>query len=190
MWQFLPEEDALDLSAQGLPALRRGAAVDGFVGHAHALVVGILRLQPPGNLFGRPVQHQFTRNHVAQLAVHGKQTAFRSQRCVPCLLVRIIGAIARSATVARDLPAHRRRSPTKTIGNLSQRRAGSHASAGGPGIDVRPALWVLGKIEKARRVPQRSDFQNLGLGVIFPCSVAYAVLPSRSLPAGLRRIHN
>jgi hypothetical protein len=39
------------------------------VGHAHALVVGIVDLQPPGNLLGRPVQDQSTRNDVTQLAV-------------------------------------------------------------------------------------------------------------------------
>lgn len=32
------------------------AAIDGLVGHVHALVIGILGLQPPGNLPGRPVQ--------------------------------------------------------------------------------------------------------------------------------------
>src|SRR5580704_15641182 len=87
---------------QRSPCLNEQAAVYGLVGHAHALVVGILSLQPPGNLLGRPVQNQSTRNEVTQLAVHGKQTAFRPQRCVPCLLVRILGAIDRSATMARS----------------------------------------------------------------------------------------
>jgi hypothetical protein len=32
------------------------------VGHAHALVIGILDLQPSVNLFRRPVQNQFNRN--------------------------------------------------------------------------------------------------------------------------------
>src|SRR5208282_2185642 len=68
--------------------LNEQAAVNGLVGHAHALVVGITGLQPSGNLLRRPVQNQFTRNDVAQLTVYGKQTAFRPQRCVPCLLVR------------------------------------------------------------------------------------------------------
>src|SRR5208337_570289 len=108
--------------------LNEQAAVNGLVGHAHALVVGITGLQPSGNLLRRPVQNQFTRNDVAQLTVYGKQTAFRPQRCVPCLLVRIIGAIGRSATMARNLPAHRRRSPMKTTGDLTNRRTGSHPS--------------------------------------------------------------
>jgi hypothetical protein len=59
--------------------LNEQATVNGFVGHAHALVIGILGLQPSGNLFGRPVQDQFTRNDVQQLTVHGKKTPFRSQ---------------------------------------------------------------------------------------------------------------
>src|SRR5208283_1089981 len=110
------------LSFQHSTRLNEQAAVDGFVGHAHALVVGILSLQPPGNLLGRPVQNQFTRNDVAQLTVYGQQTRLRPQRCVPGLLVRIIGAIGRSATVAQDLPADRRRSPMETTGDLTQRR--------------------------------------------------------------------
>src|SRR5271167_63385 len=40
------------------------AAVNRFVGHAHALVIGILDLQPSGDLFRRPIQNQFTRNHL------------------------------------------------------------------------------------------------------------------------------
>ena len=47
------------------------AAVNGLVGHAHPLVVGILGLQPPGNLLGRPFQDQFTRNDVPQLPIQG-----------------------------------------------------------------------------------------------------------------------
>src|SRR5260370_1144433 len=48
------------------PRLDEQAAVNGFVRHVHAPVVGILRLQPSGNLFGRPVQNQFTRNNLSQ----------------------------------------------------------------------------------------------------------------------------
>src|ERR1700675_555056 len=40
------------LSFQYAPRLNEQAAVDGLVGHAHALVVGILIPQPPGNLLG------------------------------------------------------------------------------------------------------------------------------------------
>src|SRR5499425_452232 len=92
------------------PRLNEQAAVYRLVGHAHALVIGILGLQPSGNLFGRPVQEQFTRNDVAQLAVHRKQTSFRSQRRVPSLLIRIMSAITGPASMARDFPAHRRSS--------------------------------------------------------------------------------
>jgi len=46
------------------PRLNEQATVNGFVGHAQALVIGILGFQPSGNLFGRSVQYQFTRNDV------------------------------------------------------------------------------------------------------------------------------
>src|SRR5450759_4225018 len=36
--------------------LNEQTAVNGFVGHPHPLVLGILNLQPSGNLFRRPVQ--------------------------------------------------------------------------------------------------------------------------------------
>src|ERR1700687_3324317 len=49
--------------------LNEQTTVDGLVRHAHALVVGIPILQPPGNLLGRPVQNQFTRNDISQLGV-------------------------------------------------------------------------------------------------------------------------
>src|ERR1700730_12559319 len=42
--------------------LNEQAAINRFVRHAHALVLGILVLQPSGNLLRRPVQDQFTRN--------------------------------------------------------------------------------------------------------------------------------
>src|SRR3989442_13720974 len=49
--------------------LNEQTAVNGLVGHAHTLVVGILGLQPSGNLLRRPVQNQFTRNDLLQLPV-------------------------------------------------------------------------------------------------------------------------
>ncbi len=113
---------------QHSPRLNEQAAVNGLVGHAHALIVGIVGPQPPGNLLGRPVQNQFTRNDVTQLSVHRKETAFRSQRRVPSLLVRIMSTIGRAATMASDLPAHRRRSSMEATGDLTNRRTGSDPS--------------------------------------------------------------
>jgi hypothetical protein len=52
-----------------LPRLNEETTVNGFVRHAHALVIGIVHVQPSGNLLGRPVQDQFTRNDSPQLAV-------------------------------------------------------------------------------------------------------------------------
>src|SRR5258708_29687011 len=101
--------------------LNEQTSVYGLVGHEHALVVGMLSLQSPGDLLGRAIQNQFTRNEVTQLAVRGKQTVFRPQRCVPCLLVRIIGAIGRSATMARYFPTHRGSSSMEATGDLTNR---------------------------------------------------------------------
>src|SRR5712691_1859691 len=62
------------------PRLNEQATVNGFLRHSHALVIGIVGLQPSGNLFRRPVQDQFTRNDIPQLAIDGKKTPFWSQR--------------------------------------------------------------------------------------------------------------
>src|SRR5580704_10820359 len=64
---------------QGSTGLNEQAAVNGFLGHTHALIIGILGFQPAGNLLGRPVQNQFTRNDVPQLQVDGKKAAFGPQ---------------------------------------------------------------------------------------------------------------
>jgi hypothetical protein len=52
---------------QHSPRLYEQAAINRFVGHAHAPIVGMLQLQPSGNLFRRPVQHQFTRNDLPEM---------------------------------------------------------------------------------------------------------------------------
>ena len=94
--------------------LNEQAAVDGLMGHSHAPVIRVLRLQPSGNLLGRPVQNQFTRSDVPQLAVPGKKTAFRTRRRVPGLVVHIMSTISRAATMARDFPTHRGGGPIDT----------------------------------------------------------------------------
>jgi hypothetical protein len=59
--------------------LNEQAAVNGFVGHAQASVLGILILQPSGNLLRRPVQNQFTRNDLLQLHVYGAGTTWAAR---------------------------------------------------------------------------------------------------------------
>src|SRR3984885_15509363 len=76
--------------------LNEQAAINRFMRHAHALVLGILTLQPPGNLFRRPVQDEFTRNDLLQLHVQGKKTSLGTQGRVPSLLIGVTGSIKRS----------------------------------------------------------------------------------------------
>src|SRR5450755_2383786 len=113
---------------QYAPRLNEQAAVNRFVGHAQALVVGILVLQPPGNLFGRPVQDQFTRNEVPQLAVDAQQTSLRTQGRNPSLLIGIMGTIGRTATMASDLPAHGGGRSIQTSRDLTNRATRSDPS--------------------------------------------------------------
>src|SRR5271169_171734 len=94
----MPQQLFLQHSA----GLDEQTAVNRFVGHAHALVRGILDLQPSGNLFRRPVQNQFTRNHLPQLHVDGQKATFGPQGRVPGSLIRFIGSILRTAAMACD----------------------------------------------------------------------------------------
>src|ERR1700726_2831352 len=86
--------------------LNEQASVNGFVGHTHVLIIGILGFQPAGNLLRRPVQNQFTRNDVPQLQVDGKKAALGPQGRLPGFAVRLTGSIRRAAAMPCDLPAH------------------------------------------------------------------------------------
>src|ERR1700730_3196699 len=103
--------------------LNEQATINRFVRHAQALIVGILPLQPSGNLLRRPVLHQFTRNDLLQPAVGGEQARLGSQGRLPGLLIGFVGAILRAPAMAGYLSAYRRGSATKTLSNDPQRAA-------------------------------------------------------------------
>src|SRR6266478_1752145 len=103
------------LFLQHSAGLDEQAAVNRFVGHAHALVIGILNLQPSGNLFRRPIQNQFTRNHLLQLHLNGKKAPLGPQGRIPGALIRFMGSILRTATMTCHLPAHRRCGALQTL---------------------------------------------------------------------------
>src|ERR1700730_7503607 len=108
--------------------LNEQAAVNGFVRHAHAFVLGIPPLQPSGNLFRRPIQDQFTRNDRLQLHVNGQKARLGPQGRLPGLLIGFMGSIERSPAMAGGLSAHRRNSPLQTFGYFAHRRTGSDPS--------------------------------------------------------------
>src|ERR1700722_4807408 len=110
---------------QSPPRLNEEATVNRFVGHSHARVIGKLNFQPSGNLLGRPVQDQFTRNDVAQLAVPGEQTSLRAPGRNPSLAICIMGTIGRTATMASGFPTYCGDSSPQVTGDLTNRRAGS-----------------------------------------------------------------
>src|SRR5258705_575427 len=85
------------LFLQHSAGLDEQAAVNSFVGHAHALVIGIPDLQPSRNLFRRPIQNQFTRNHLPQLHMNGQKAPLGPQGRVPSSLVRLMGSILTTA---------------------------------------------------------------------------------------------
>jgi len=97
------------LFLQHSACLDEQAAVNRFVGHAHALVIGIPDLQPSRNLFRRAIQNQFTRNNLPQLHMDGQKAPLGPQGRVPSSLIRFLGSILRTAAMTCYLPAHRRR---------------------------------------------------------------------------------
>src|SRR6266403_3793897 len=113
---------------QRSPRLNEQATVNGLVGHAQALIIGILGLQPSGNLLRRPVQQQFTRNDLLQLFMESEPAGFRPQRRLPGLVIRFVGAIFRTATMPGHFPTHRRRRAVQMLGYLSNRRSASDPS--------------------------------------------------------------
>src|ERR1700722_8442108 len=104
----LGSQVAHELFFQHSTRLKEQDGVDRFVGHAHPLVLGILGLQPSGNLLRRPFQDQFTRNDLSQPPVQGKKALLGPQGRLPGLVIRLMCSIGGPATMACDLPAHRR----------------------------------------------------------------------------------
>src|ERR1700694_3403802 len=109
--------------------LNEQAAVDGFVGHAQALVIRVVLLQPSGNLLRRPVQHQSTRNDLLQLAVGGQQARLGPQGRLPSPLIGFVGSILRPPALAGLLPAFFGGKATHTLGG-EPHRATTGDSAG------------------------------------------------------------
>ena len=109
--------------------LNEQTTINRFVRHAQALIVGILPLQPSGNLLRRPVLHQFTRNDLLQLAAGGQKARLGSQGRLPGLLIGFTRAILRAPAMAGYLPAYRGASATHTLGD-DPHRAAAGDSAG------------------------------------------------------------
>ena len=80
--------------------LKEQAAGNGFVRHAQASVLGILILQPSGNLFRRPVQKQFARNARSELLVDSQQAGLGPQGRLPGLVIGFTGSVLRTAAMA------------------------------------------------------------------------------------------
>src|SRR5580658_1996180 len=106
---------------QHSPRLDEQATVNGLVGHAHALVMGTLGLQPSADLFRRPLHQQFPRNHLLQLLLDSEKAGFRSQSRLPGLLIPFMGSIFRTATMTSNFPSHRRRSAVQKFGDRTNR---------------------------------------------------------------------
>jgi hypothetical protein len=85
-----------------------------------------LSLQPPRKLLGRPVQDQFTRDDLSQPPVQGQKALLGPQVRFLGLVIRFMGSISRTATMACDLPTHRRGGSIQVSSDLTNRRAGSN----------------------------------------------------------------
>src|SRR5260370_83242 len=98
--------------------LNEQATVNGFVGHAQALVIGILGFQPSGNLLRRPVQNQFTRNDLLQLHMDRKKALLGPQSRLPGFRIRLVGSIHRTTTITCHFPPPAPPPPPPPLPNL------------------------------------------------------------------------
>src|ERR1700723_2633166 len=109
----------------------------------HALVVGIVDLQPFRNLFRRPVQDQFTGHDRPKFLVVGKEAYLGTQSRVPSLTIGFTGSIVGRAamtppgSLSTRAVATRRLSPGSTnrmqflVRCLAARPASAFAASAG-----------------------------------------------------------
>src|SRR6266436_7521309 len=131
--------------------LNEQATVNGFVGHAQALVIGILGFQPTGNLFRRPVQNQFTRNDLLQLHMDRKKALLGPQSRLPGFRIRLVGSINRTATMTCDFPAHGGHRSIQAFGNRPYRRTRNEPSRD---------FLALTQREREERAPPEQTHRN------------------------------
>src|SRR5258705_12071084 len=96
-------------------------AIDRLVRHPECLILGVVALQPPGDLLRRPVASEVRGHDSPQVWVPRKLTRLRTPGPTPGLPIRGRGTVRAGATVARDLPAHRRWRPFEAAGDPAQR---------------------------------------------------------------------
>src|SRR5580704_3342741 len=105
--------------------LNKEATVNGLVRHAQVLILGILDLWPSGNLFRRPVQHQFTDDGLTQRLMDGQKAQLGPPRRLP-RRISVARPVLRTATMPCHLPAYGRGSPPQACSNLTHRRTRSN----------------------------------------------------------------
>jgi len=162
--------------------LNEQAAINSLVGHVHILVVGITGLQPSGNLFGRPVQHQFYSQprHATWRLPPEDNASGATPTPMPADLHHV-GTISRTTTMAGDLPAHRR-------GGSFQEAGRSHESTNQRRFLVRCLLGSARVSDNASADERRSYAatwqQQLANGGMWPAiSAPNLVLRMPALPS-------
>jgi len=94
------------LPLQNTSGLYEQATVNGFVGHAHAPIVGELHLEPTRDLFGRPIPLELARYDSLQPAMASQQTWLRSSSMILCSRFCLSCPVLDWTAMARDFPAN------------------------------------------------------------------------------------
>ena len=102
--------------------------VDRLVRHPHSLVVGIVKLQPAGNLLRRPVLPKLLRDDAREARMAGELASLRARRPLPRATVSLGSAVAAPATMAVELARDRRRRPAETGRDSARGLASSDAA--------------------------------------------------------------
>src|SRR4030095_8241918 len=110
-----------ELLFQHAACLDEQTAIDRLVRHTQRLMLWAVTLQPPGDLLRRPIASEVPGHDAPQFWVPRELTRLRTPSSIPGSPIPGFGAGRTGATVARDLPAHRRRRPSETAGDPAQR---------------------------------------------------------------------
>ena len=118
---------ALFSALRGLPDAQ--AAIHRFVGHAHALIIGILDLRPPRSLFpATNPESVCSQPSSATWYAWPGGTAWGGKAESYARLVRFLGAMRRTATMPGHLTAHRGRGALQSFGDIKNGRTGREPS--------------------------------------------------------------
>ena len=101
----MPDQFLLDQA----PGLNEHTAIDRLVGDLHGVLTWKCQLEPPRDLFRRPLAHLFGRDDLLEHGMRGEPAGLGAASVRPGLRIGLSGAIGVGPTMAGDLTTDGRR---------------------------------------------------------------------------------